>query len=82
MLGQYLIDSPRMKRVEFLGLDGVSSFPNITFVEESFLVLNGAIGFKVNVVQQLLVDFNLLFNLNDNGLQDKVTPLIGFEYAF
>jgi hypothetical protein len=82
VLGQYLIDSPRMKREEFFALDGVSVFPNIGFEQESYLVLNGAVGFKLNVVQQLLVVFNLLFNLNDNGLQDKVTPLIGFEYAF
>jgi len=30
----------------------------------------------------LLVDFNLLFKLDDGGLRDKVTPLIGIEYTF
>jgi hypothetical protein len=82
VLGQYLIDSPRMRKETFFALDGVSTFPNITFQKDSFLVLNGAVGFKLNVLQQLLVDVNLLFNLNDNGLQDKVTPLVGIEYAF
>ena len=39
-------------------------------------------GFKLNVVESLLIDVNLLFNLDNNGLRDKITPLIGFEYAF
>ena len=28
-----------------------------------------------------LVDFNLLFNLDNNGLRDKITPLVGLEYG-
>jgi hypothetical protein len=39
-------------------------------------------GFKLNVVENLLIDFNVLFNIDDNGLRDKVTPLAGVEYAF
>jgi hypothetical protein len=82
VLGNYFIDTPRMQRTEFRALDKVSVFPNITFITDSFLVLNGAVGCKVNVAGELLLDFNLLFNLNDNGLQDKVTPLMGMEYSF
>ena len=26
--------------------------------------------------------FNRLFKLDENGLRDKVTPLIGLEYSF
>jgi hypothetical protein len=40
------------------------------------------VGFKLNLVQRLLVDVNVLFKLNDNGLRDKVTPLLGLEYTF
>ena len=29
-----------------------------------------------------VVDINVLFKLDENGLRDKVTPLIGIEYAF
>jgi hypothetical protein len=25
---------------------------------------------------------DLVFNLDENGLRDKVTPLVGFEYSF
>lgn len=82
VLGNYFIDTPRLQRTEFRTLDGITVFPNIGFVTDSFLVLNGAVGCKVNVAGEVLLDFNLLFNLNDNGLQDKVTPLIGMEYSF
>ena len=30
----------------------------------------------------LLVDFNVLFKLNKNGLRDNITPLVGIEYSF
>jgi hypothetical protein len=39
--------------------------------------LNGAIGFKAAIAERLLLDVNLLFNLNERGLRDKVTPLVG-----
>jgi hypothetical protein len=82
LLGQYLIDSPRVRVEEFVALDGRSVFQTLAFKEDSFNELSGAVGFKLNVVENLLVDFNLLFNIDNNGLRDKVTPLIGLEYAF
>jgi hypothetical protein len=44
--------------------------------------LSGSTGLKVSLFGRLLVDANVLFNIDENGLRDKVTPLIGFEYAF
>jgi len=82
LLGQYVIDSPRVAVEDFLALDGRSVFQTLTFQEDSFNSLSGAMGFKLNVVENLLVDFNLLFNIDDNGLRDKVTPLVGVGYAF
>ena len=43
--------------------------------------MRGAVGLKLNLFEELLVDFNLLFKLNDNGLRDKITPLVGLEYG-
>jgi hypothetical protein len=31
---------------------------------------------------RLLLDVNLLFALDTHGVRDKVTPLVGLEYAF
>jgi hypothetical protein len=83
VLGAYLIDAPRLNQSTFVGLDPArTTFPTVSFTNESYNLLSGAVGFKLNVVESLLVDVNLLFNLDNNGLRDKITPLIGFEYAF
>jgi hypothetical protein len=83
VLGTYLIDAPRLNQSTFVGLDAArTTIPTVSFTNESYNLLSGAVGFKLNVVESLLVDVNLLFNLDNNGLRDKITPLVGFEYAF
>ncbi len=82
LLGVYVINAERLRRETFHALDGTSTFPNIVFERDSLNALSGASGLKVSLFDRLLVDFNVLFNLDDNGLRDKVTPLIGVEYAF
>ena len=82
VIGTYLLDAPRLNQTTFHALDGRTMLPTVSFTEESYNLLSGAVGFKLNVVESLLVDVNLLFNLDSNGLRDKITPLVGFEYAF
>jgi hypothetical protein len=80
-LGTYIIDSPRLVRETFTAANG-QSFPQIGFVTESYNLANGAAGLKFNPGGRLLIDFNVLFKLDSAGLRDKVTPLLGIEYAF
>jgi hypothetical protein len=82
ILGRYIIDSPRVRRDEFHALDARSVFPNITFDTGSIHELSGAVGLKINVAGRLLVNTNLLVRLNSAGLRDKLSPLVGIEYAF
>ena len=82
VLGRYDLRAERLKQQTFHALDNVSVFPTVVFGRDSFNLLNGAIGFKVSLQERLLVDVNVLFKLDDHGLRDKVTPLIGIEYAF
>ena len=82
VLGQYVIDSPRLVRQDFRAHDGTSVFPDISFRNDSFAETSAAVGLKLGLLQDLLLDLNLLFQLDDTGLRDKVTPLIGAEYAF
>jgi hypothetical protein len=82
VLGRYVINGERLRQEDFHALDGKSVFPNISFSRDSFQTLSGALGFKVNVFSRLLIDANLLFALDNNGIRDKVTPLVGFEYTF
>jgi hypothetical protein len=82
VLGRYLIDAERLIPQDFHALDQRSVFRNIGFTQQSFNALSGALGIKVNVVNRLLLDANLLFALDQHGVRDKVTPLLGFEYSF
>ena len=68
--------------MQFHALDQRSVFPTIEFARDSFNAMSGAIGMKANLFGQLLLDVNLLFKLDEHGLRDKVTPLVGIEYSF
>ena len=42
---------------------------------------NAGIGFKYAIAKQLLLSANVLFRLDDNGLHQRTTPLIGISYG-
>jgi hypothetical protein len=80
-LGTYIIDSPRLIRETFTAANG-TPFPQIDFVKDSYNISNGSFGLKFNPAGKLLIDANVIFKLDSSGLRDKLTPLIGIEYAF
>jgi hypothetical protein len=82
LLGTFTIDAQRLQPQTFYALDGRSTFANVGFARESFNVLNGSIGVKADLIQRLLLQVNVLFKLDERGLRDKVTPLLGVEYTF
>ncbi|PYR38680.1 MAG: hypothetical protein DMF89_25165 [Acidobacteria bacterium] len=82
VIGRYVINAERLSPQTFHALDGKSTFPNIAFSSDSFNMVSGAVGFKVNAFQRLLLDANVLFALDHNGVRDRITPLVGFEYSF
>jgi hypothetical protein len=82
VIGVYVINAERLRSVTFNALDGRSTFPNIEFTRDSMSSVNASTGLKVNLFDRLLVDANVMFKLDEHGLRDKVTPLIGFEYSF
>jgi len=82
VLGRYIIDSPRVRLEDFVALDGHSVYPNIAFDTGSINELSSAVGLKINLAGRLLLNTNLLMRLNSGGLRDKISPLVGVEYAF
>jgi len=83
VLGRRVLKSPRLQTETFHALQGGLTFPSIHFIQDAdFNVTNGAAGVKVNAGGRLLLDVNVLFKLDNGGLRDKVTPLVGFEYSF
>jgi hypothetical protein len=82
VLSRYVLDGKRLQQQTFYALDGVSTFPNIAFVEDSFSTMRGSVGAKTALGENLLLDLNLLFALDERGLNDRVTSLVGIEYSF
>lgn len=82
VVARRVIDGERVERDTFTALDGVSTFPTLRFSTGSYSVFDGAVGLKANPGGGLLLDLNVLFKLNDEGLRDQVTPLLGIEYSF
>ncbi len=85
LLGEWVIDSPRLVTRELTRTapDGdVLTFQDIGFESGSFGALNGSFGLKANVAGRMLVNFNLRFKLDESGLRDRISPLIGVEYGF
>jgi hypothetical protein len=83
LVGRYVIDSSRVATTSFVGLDDArTEFPDILFEQRSYNQSSLALGFKANAVGRLLVVFNVLLKLDDNGLRDKVTPLLALDYTF
>jgi Putative MetA-pathway of phenol degradation len=83
VLGRMVLDSPRLSRTTFRGLDPAETpYSDIDFRRRMLHELSAATGFKINVADRLLVTGNLLFQLNADGLRAKVSPMIGVEYAF
>lgn len=82
VLGRRIIDGRRLVPKTFTSIDGRTTFPDISFVVNSENEFSGAVGFKFNPRGRLLIDANVLFGLNDHGLRDTLTPLVGIEYGF
>lgn len=84
LLGRRVIDSPRLSVYNFVaeGPAGSVVLPDIRFENASYWVSNGAVGFKANVAPRVLVNFNLRFQIGGGGLSDRISPLLGVEYAF
>jgi hypothetical protein len=82
VIGQYVINAERLRSQPFNALDERSVFPNVAFTRDSFNALSGSVGMKANLLERLLLDVNLLFKIDEHGLRDRVTPLIGLEYSF
>jgi hypothetical protein len=82
VVGRRVIDGERVAHDTFTALNNRSQFPTIRFSRSSYNVLDGAIGLKANPGGGLLINLNVSFKMNDGGLRDRVTPLLGIEYSF
>jgi hypothetical protein len=84
LVGQRVINSPRLSTFPFTatGPFGSAELHDLRFQNASYWGSSGAVGTKLNVAPRLLINFNLRFALNSAGLTDRLSPLIGAEFAF
>lgn len=86
-LGQVLVHAPRVfdstiTTQNIPGGTGALTLPTVAAGIDTIGLNNAAVGFKYNVIDRLLFTANLLFRMDDRGLRQNVTPLIGVSYAF
>jgi hypothetical protein len=72
LLGRRVIDNQRVRAGQSLGGTKIASSD----------IIDASIGVKVNVWKNVIGVANVLVPLNETGLRDKATPLIGLEVAF
>jgi hypothetical protein len=82
VIGRYTTSGERLRQEQFAALDGRSIFPNISFAQDSFHSLSGTAGAKAMIADRLLLTGNVLFGLDEHGVRDRVTPMLGLEYSF
>ncbi len=80
LLGQQVRNAQKVVQTTYTGSNRIG-YPQIAFRNGTLNELNGAAGFKINAFGKLIVAFNLIFKLNNDGLRGKVTPLIGLSYT-
>ena len=84
LFGQRVVSSPRVVAITSTrtGVAGSVTLDDIQFVNESYWTSSGGFGLKANLVSRMLVTFNLQFAIADGGLTDRLSPLVGLEWAF
>jgi hypothetical protein len=86
-LGQVLVHAPRVfdstiTTLAIPGGTGALTLPTVVAGKDTIGLNNAAIGFKYNFIDRLLFTADLLFRMDNKGLRQDVTPLIGISYAF
>ena len=82
VLGNQFLNTPRLISTQTT-ITGLPT-PLATSVSgnSTFSLNNASAGFKVNPYRDLVLSGNVLFQLNDNGLRARPTPLVGLSYKF
>jgi hypothetical protein len=86
-LGQTVFNAPQIARSTFVtdnipGGTGALNLPDITSKKDTMTLNNGAAGLKFNLFGGLLLTADVLFRMDNNGLRQDVTPLIGLSRSF
>lgn len=88
-LGQELINAPQVTMSTYtsagplVSTGQIGNFPTLVSAsKQTYNQSNVALGAKYALFDRLLVSGNLMIAINDGGLRQRVTPLIGLSYIF
>lgn len=87
LLGSQYLNAPRLvsSGVALPGPIPGNASPSLTGLtsqDSSYSINNLSVGAKWNPVRNLVLSGNVLFQINDNGLRSRPTPLGGISYKF
>lgn len=84
LLGNQYLNTPRLVKTTTNVTTTTGSIPLISSVSQnsSYSIDNLSAGLKLNPIGNLVLSGNVLFQLNNNGLRSRPTPLIGISYKF
>jgi hypothetical protein len=86
-LGQTLVNAPWVFRdfyptQDIPGGTGPLSLGTIRGDKNTVALSSGSVGFKYNLLGNLLLTSNILFRLDNKGLRQDITPVVALSYAF
>lgn len=84
LLGNQYVNSPRyiVSQVALPDKPSTASLTTISPATETYTINNVSAGLKWNPFLNLVLSGNVLFQLNNNGLRSRPTPLLGISYKF
>ena len=86
LLGNQYLNSPRYQAIQKTVTSSTSTqqvtLNTITEQNSTYSINNLSTGLKWNPFRSLVLSGNVLFQLNNNGLRARPTPLVGFSYKF
>lgn len=84
LLGSQYVNTPRLvtTTTTVTAVNGAFSLPSSVSQNSTYTISNLSAGLKLNPFRNLVFSGNVLFQLNNNGLRARPTPLIGLSYKF
>lgn len=86
LIGNQYVNSPRYQAVQITPTASTSTkqvtLNTITQQNSTYSINNLSTGLKWNPYRNLVLSGNVLFQLNNNGLRARPTPLVGISYKF
>lgn len=84
LLGNQYLNTPRLVTTSttLTTTSGQLSLASSVSGNSSYSINNLSAGLKLNPVGNLVLSGNVLFQLNNNGLRARPTPLLGISYKF